>query len=267
MIRIINIYVLISLISIISINCNSLQSPEPDSIEFIEKDQVRFYKYNDKKNKLFIEEILAFQGKHESFIANFSIRIDRITPKKESFNADGKIWFLKETGQVKIQLMDNFFGLVFSEVLATSDEIQVKTSQDEKIHKQKMGDLMLYDPGKKKPIVLPFPVIYYYITGEYNKEFQNNPTFMNSEARRVQVKKKEDLFEYFFDKDGLSALEWSSTNKGVKAISIPNGKRTIPIESLLTKIVEVEQDKEQVIIQTKMRSIQKKSPSSSVFTL
>lgn len=259
--------ILVSLLLLLSLHCNSLQSPEPDSIEFIEKNQVRFYKYSDKKNKLFIEEILAFQGKHESFIANFSIRIDRLTPKKESFNADGKIWFLKDTGQVKIQLMDNFFGLVFSEVLATSDEIQVKTSQDEKIHKQKMGDLILYDPGKKKPIILPFPVIYYYITGEYNKEFQNNPTFMNSEARRVQVKKKEDLFEYFFDKEGLSALEWSSTNKGVKAISIPNGKRTIPIQSLLTKIVEVEQEKEQVIIQTKLRSIQKKNPSPNVFSL
>ncbi|NCN10194.1 MAG: hypothetical protein GW938_10155 [Leptospira sp.] len=251
--------------------CESLQTPDENSIDFNEKDQVRFLKYSDKRNKNFLDEIQGFQDQHESFIANFSIRIDTVSPKKDNFNADGRIWFLKETGQVKIQLMDNFFGFIFSEVVANSEQIIVKTSQDKQVHSQRMGDLVVYDPGRKKPITIPFPVIYYYITGEFSKEFQNNPSYVSSETRRVQVKKQDDLFEYFFDSEGLSALEWTSSKKEVKAVAKPVGKRSIPTEALLTKILEsdkeVENEKVQVIIQTKLRSIQKKNPSASVFIL
>lgn len=260
-----------SLLLAFLLGCETLQTPDEQAIDFVEKGQVRFLKFSDKRNKKFLDEIQGFQNQHESFIANFSIRIDTISPKKDNFNADGKIWFLKETGQVKIQLMDSFFGLVFSEVVANSEQIIVKTSQDQQIHSQRMGDLVVYDPGRKKPITIPFPVIYYYITGEFNKEFQGNPSFVSSETRRVQVKKQDDLFDYFFDVDGLSALEWSSTKKSVKAVSKPVGKRSIPTEALLTKILESEVDpaneKVQVIIQTKLRSIQKKNPAASVFVL
>ncbi|WCL48316.1 hypothetical protein [Leptospira sp. GIMC2001] len=260
------LFLLIQIVFLLT-HCVSLSSPEPDSIEFAEGRQINYYKMSDKRNQKFLQEITGIQDKHQSFISSFSLRIDRVHPNKENFNADGKIWFLKETGQVKIQLMDNFFGMIFSEVLATPNQIQVKTAKENKIFTQPMDDLSIMDPSKGKAITIPFPVIYYAITGAFIEEFQANPSFFSPEERRTLVKKNGDEFDYFFEEGRLQSIEWTSTRKGMKAISKAEGKISIPPEFLATKIVELGSDKETVFIQTKLRSIQRVNPSQSVFKL
>lgn len=260
-------YFIFVVFNFLVINCNSLDEIDPDKLEFSDGSQVKFYKIDDKRNREFLMEISSMQDQHTSFISNFSLRIDRATPSKETFHADGKIWFLKETGQVKIQLMDNFFGMVFSEVLAEPNQIQVKTSQDQRVHTQPMGDLAIYDPVKRKNIVIPFPVIYYSITGDFIKEFRSSSAFFSPDEKRVLVKKSGDEFEYFFDDKRLITLEWTSQNKSVKAISKAGDKPTVPSELLITKVLDLTQDKETVVIQTRLRSIQRKDPPLSVFAL
>jgi WD40 repeat protein len=260
------IFILIAL-NFSLIHCNSLDEVDPDNLEFSGDSQVKYYKIDDRRNSEFLLEISSMQEQHTSFISNFSLRIDRVSPSKESFHADGKIWFLKETGQVKIQLMDNFFGIVLTEVLAEPNQIQVKTSQDKTIHSQPMGDLAIYDPGKKKNIVIPFPVIYYSITGDFIKEFRSSRSFFSPDEKRVLVKKSGDEFEYFFDDKRLITLEWTSQNKSVKAVSRAGEKPSVPSEILTTKVLDLTQDKETVVIQTRLRSIQRRDPPLSVFTL
>lgn len=245
--------------------CRTLEEIRPEDVEFAEKAQARYFSLQDKRNQEFWEFVQVLEARHESFSANFSMRIDRVSPHKESFHADGRIWFLKDTGQIKIQLMDNFFGMIFSEVIASPGEIQVKSSQDQKIHIQPMGDLGLYDPGKKKMITIPFPVIYYSITGGFGDLFEKNRAVLNPDERRAMVRSQGDEFEFVFDDQRLLSLQWNAPSKNMKAVARAGTKPNIPSEHLTTKVMEMGSDRETVVIQTKLRSIQKKKPPVGLF--
>jgi hypothetical protein len=255
----------IILIFILHSNCRSIEEINPDDVEFTEAKQEKFYKLNDKRNQDFIDEIRSIQEKHVSFVADFTLRIDRYAPNKDKFYADGRLYFSKDTGMIKIQLMDNFFGLVFSQVLASPNQIQVKSAQDERIHTQGMDDLNIYDPGKKKNITIPFPVIYYSITGDYLSEFKAHPSYFSPNERRVLVKKKKEEYIYVFDEDKLSSLEWIAEGRGIKAVAKTGDKPGFPPTNLVSKIIELENDKETVLIITKLRNVRKMEPSPSVF--
>jgi hypothetical protein len=261
---------LISFLFLLSIgtqSCNSLDQIDENAVEFTEDQQATYLKINHPKNKEFLESIQSIEEKHESFSGRFSLRIDRSHPNKESFNAEGQIWFLKETGQMKIKLTDNFFGMVFSEVLAEPDRVRVRSAQSDSIHSQPMGDLQIFDPGKRKYITIPFPVIYYSITGQFLSEFRAHNSLFSPKEGRVFVKKKGDEFHYFFDQDVLSRIEWISEGKGVKAIASAEDKKNVPSQYLITKIVETDTDRQTVLIQTRLRSVRKIKPELSIFQL
>jgi len=144
-------------------------TPDED-VNFIGKDSSKYTTASDPSAKALLASIALNTENFSSFRGEFSMNIQVLVPKKENFNLDGKIYFSKPTGLVKIQLMDTFFGMIFSELIASPTEISIKPSGQPKPTVQPMGDLYLQDPNTKKTIQLPFPVIYQYLSGAFHFE-------------------------------------------------------------------------------------------------
>ncbi len=244
---------------------SSLDKIQIEDIEFSESQQEKFYLMNDKRNQNFLGDIRKIQETHESFSADFSLKVERYLPKKEKFYADGKIYFSRSRGSLRIQLMDTFFGIIFSDILATHTLLQVRDSKSERIHSQPMGDLFISDPARDKEIIhIPFPVLYYSITGSYLKEFSQFPSFFSPEQRRVLVRKNGDEFTYFFDERRLNSLEWYDRNKNTRAVAAVDESSGFPPVSLVTKVLE-EGGKESFTIVTRLRNVKKAEPPDRAF--
>lgn len=235
----------------------------PEEVEFTEIDRTKYYPFQHPKNQGWIENIKKIQENHQAFFADFSLRIDRYHPKKETFYSDGKIYYSKNTNNLKIQLMDSFFGMVFSEILADKETIKIKSSKDEAIKSQPMGDILLFDPSKNKDITIPFPVIYYFIQGNFFDDFSKNPTYLSPEERKVIVNRGSDRFIYYFSENFLQSIEWKSPYQNTSAIAKLVGKPTFPPNHLVTKILEDGRDKEVMMIVIQLKNIQRKEPNPS----
>jgi hypothetical protein len=163
--------------------------------------------------------------------------------------------------------MDSFFGLIFTELISTSSEIKIKQSSSSEIQTFPMGDLLIQDPNTKKNIAIPYPVIYQYLTGTYMEEVQNaKAKFLIGESR-VLLEKPDGIYEYFFQNGNLERLELSSVKRGLKAIALVKGTKDTfhPPKEIITKVISLDTDKENVLIQIQMKKTIKTEIGANTF--
>jgi hypothetical protein len=244
------------------------KSPQVDEVDFIGRDTSRYTSPSDPLAKSLLSGISAQNESFTSFRGEFSMNIQVLVPKKETFNIDGKIFFSKPGGLLKIQLMDTFFGLIFSELIASPTEISIKPSGATKPMIQPMGDLYLQDPNTKKQIQLPFPVIYQYLSGAFQSEILSSKARFMAKDGRILVEKADGVYEYFFVDSLPSRIELSSTKRGIKAVSLvkeKDPKHNHPAKSILSKVMTLNDEKENALILITMKKIIKTDVQDSVF--
>ncbi|TGL02235.1 hypothetical protein EHQ43_17910 [Leptospira bouyouniensis] len=245
----------------------SCQSTEVEDPNFLGKAEGKYLPAKDTSSQTFLKQVLDKNPDFPSFKSDFSMQIQTFVPKKDNVYLDGKVYFSKETKQVKIQLMDSFFGMVFSELIANADQIQLKPTSTKEIQTLPMGDILIQDPNSGKKYTIPFPVIYSYLTGNYINEIQNQKARFNTNDSRVYLTKQDGEYEYFFTEGNLDRLELTSGKRGLKAIAIvkSNQKQTHPPKEITTKVVSLDTEKENVLIQIKLKKSQITEVSSQVF--
>ncbi|TGN18172.1 hypothetical protein [Leptospira idonii] len=256
------------ILSVIFLSSFSCKGAEVEDVNFIGKDSSKYASPNDPNAKALLSDIAKQSDVYSSFRGEFTMNIQVFVPKKDKFTVDGKIFFSKNSGLVKIQLMDTFFGLVFSELIASPTEIKIKSSGSDQIVTQPMGDLMLQDPNTKKSIQLPFPVIYQYLTGSFSSEITSPKARFLMKENRILLEKKDGVYEYFFESAQLNRIELVSPARGLKAISLVKEKDTKlihPPKSILTKVTPIGEEKENVLILIGMKKTVKTEVSDSVF--
>ncbi len=239
-----------------------------DDVSFIGKDTSKYTGANDPAAKSLLAGIATETENFTSFRGEFSMNIQVLVPKKDNFNVDGKVFFTKQGGLLKIQLMDTFFGLVFSELIASPTEILIKPSGQTKPTSQAMGDIILQDPNTKKTIQLPFPVIYQYLSGSFQTEILSPKAKFLSKESRILVDKKDGLYEYFFENHLPIRIELSSPARGIKAVSLvkeKDPKNVHPAKSILSKVMTLDDEKDNALILITMKKIVKTEIPESIF--
>jgi hypothetical protein len=247
------------------LNCKSTQV---DDVAFIGKDTSRYSSANDPLAKSLLAGIASETDHFSSFRGEFSMNIQVLVPKKENFHIDGKVFFSKPGGLLKIQLMDTFFGLIFSELIASPTEILIRPSGQAKPTSQPMGDLYLQDPNTKKTIQLPFPVIYQYLSGAFQTEILSPKARFLSKESRILVEKKDGMYEYFFENNLPTRIELTSPARGIKAVSLvkeKDSKNVHPAKSILSKVMSLPDDKENALILITMKKIVKTDIPEATF--
>lgn len=243
------------------------QSTEVEDPNFIGKADGKYLPAKDTAAKTFLKEVLDKNPNFPSFKSDFSMQIQTFVPKKDNVYLDGKVYVSKDTKQVKIQLMDQFFGMIFTELVAGEEQIQIKPTSTKEIQTLPMGDILIQDPNSGKKYTIPFPVIYSYLTGNYINEIQNQKARFNTNDSRVYVTKPDGEYEYFFKEGNLDRLELTSGKRGLKAIAIvkTSGNQVHPPKEITTKVVSLDTEKENVLIQIKLKKSQITEVSPQVF--
>lgn len=244
-----------------------IKEPQPEFTDNKIKEQ---YKFNDPRSKVLQNMIENIEKNSQSFQGEFSMKIRNGENLRDVNSLNGKIFFDKNTSKVKIQLMEPFFGLIISQIISDPETIKIKSSGKDNIHTQKMGDLYLTDPTTKKQIIIPFPIIYYSIVGDFTKNFQNsNSSFSPSENKVKIIKDGEDLTYTFYDK-GLLSLELFAKLKNLKAISeVPANFRNgdNPPLRIITVVTDIYTSKETNQVDIQYKNIKKNvTLSESIFT-
>ena len=250
------IFQLLLLISLYSFNNCKTDTTIVNAPDFDESKQAQNLKYTDPRAKSLVEIVERLEKNSSSFTGEFSMKILSGDKLKEANNVNGKIFFDKVSGKVKIQLMEPFFGLIISQIVSDSTTIRIKSSGQEKIHEQSMGDIHMIDPTSRKPIVIPYPIIYFTIAQNFLEEFKSEKSYLSPGEKRVLVKRGNDEYKYFFYDKGLSSLEYTSEERNIKAIcQVPEQYRTgdHPPGRLTTRVTDISlnQDTSQVDIQYK----------------
>ncbi|TGL11656.1 hypothetical protein [Leptospira levettii] len=237
---------------LLSLTCQSAEVEDPN---FLGKANGKYLPAKDNSAQTFLKEVLDKNPDFPSFKSEFSMQIQTFVPKKENVNLDGKVFFAKDSKQIKIQLMDSFFGMVFTELIANEIQIQIKPTSTKEIQTLPMGDILIQDPNSGKKYTIPFPVIYAYLTGNYLNEIQNPKAKFNPNETRVALSKADGDYEYFFKDGNLDRLELTSGKRGLKAIAIVKTSVTQvhPPKEITTKVVSLDTEKENVLIQIKLK--------------
>ncbi len=239
-----------------------------EDINFIGKDTSKYTSANDPMAKSLLAGIASQTENFSSFRGEFSMNIQVLVPKKDTFNVDGKVFYSKSGGLLKIQLMDTFLGLIFSELIASPTEILIKPSGQNNPTSQPMGDIYLQDPNTKKVIQLPFPVIYQYLSGSFQTEILTPKAKFLTKESRILVDKKDGLYEYFFENNLPSRIELSSQVRGIKAVSLvkeKDPKHVHPAKTILSKVMTLENEKDNALILITMKKIVKTEIADSIF--
>jgi len=226
---------------LIILGCSTFQKKAPEeTVEFSEAlDSKGFFKPNDKRSLTFLEFVKDLEVKSSSFTADFSLKI---VTASETNNINGKIFYEKEGKKVKIQLLDPFFGAILSQILANPNQIKIKQGGNDKLHVQKMGDIVLQDPNTGKLFRIPFPIIFYSIALDFTTEFTSEGSMLNPSEKKVKVVRNTDEYLYVFYDSGLESLEYISKDKNLQAkakVSESSKKGTHPPEKILTRVSEI----------------------------
>lgn len=245
----------------------SCQSAEVEDPNFIGRDKGKYHSAKDNESKTLLKEILEKQKDFPSFKSDFSMQIQTFVPKKDNVYLDGKLYFSKETKQVKIQLMDSFFGMVFTELIADPNQIQIKPTSTKEVQTLPMGDILIQDPNTGKKFAIPFPVIYEYLTGTYIGEIQNPKAKFNTKDSRIALTKPDGEYEYFFKEGNLDRMELASSKRGLKAIAVVKTKpeQIHPPKEITTKVISLDTEKENVLIIIKLKKSQMTEPPANTF--
>ena len=185
---------------------------------YTDSKQAQNLKYNDPRAKSLVEIVERLEKNSVSFTGEFSMKIQSGENLREVNNVNGKIFFDRPTGKVKIQLMEPFFGLIISQIISDSALIRIKSSGQEKIYEQPMGDIHMVDPTSRKPIVIPYPIIYFTIAQNFIEEFKSDKSYLSPADKRVLVKRGNDEYKYTFYDKGLASLEFLSPEKKMRSV-------------------------------------------------
>ena len=226
---------------IILIGCNTFQKKAPEeTVEFSEPlDSKGFFSPSDKRSLILLEFVKDLEVKSSSFTADFSLKI---VTASETNTINGKIFYEKEGKKVKIQLLDPFFGAIISQILANPNQIKIKQGGNDKLHVQKMGDIVLQDPNTGKLFRIPFPIIFYSIALDFTTEFTSEGSMLNPSEKKVKVVRNTDEYLYMFYDSGLESLEYISKDKNLQAkakVSESSKRGTHPPEKILTRVSEI----------------------------
>ncbi len=249
-------YLLLLITLTLFINYCTAKTDNIKDPDYVDAKQAQNLKYNDPRAKSLVEIVERMEKNSTSFTGEFSMKIQSGENLREVNNVNGKIFFDRPTGKVKIQLMEPFFGLIISQIISDSTTIRIKSSGQEKIHEQAMGDIHMTDPTSRKPIVIPYPIIYFTIAQNFIEEFKSDKSYLSPGDKRVLVKRGNDEYKYTFYDKGLASLEFLSTEKKIKAIcDVPETYRTgdHPPGRLSTRVTDstTDQDTSKVDIQYK----------------
>jgi len=240
------------IIFILSLNCKSSQDIAEE--DFLGKSNFRYSKPQDPNSKIFLQSINPLWDKVRPYKGDFRLTIQTTIPKKQIIYLDGKVFCDTNIGYLKIQLMDQFMGLVFSEIWANSSKLKIMTSGNPSLE-QGMGDIQLIAPDSGKSISLPFPVIYQLLTGEFRKELESKEARFLVTERRILIEKPDGIYEYFFTEKGLTKVELKSEKRGYLALSsIKEPSQDWPPKVVLTQVKTLEKDKEVSSVLLEMRS-------------
>ncbi|MCE9501247.1 MAG: hypothetical protein K8R21_12240 [Leptospira sp.] len=243
---------------LILISCTS--APDIEDVQFLSAKQKKFHPFSDKRSAPLIAMTERLDSDSQSFSGDFSIRIESGINQKEKINLDGRIFFSKRSGKIKIQLMDSLFGLIFSQVISSSDKIDIKSAGKDEIHSQPMDDIRLVDPRTKKTTIIPFPIIYYALSLGFSQEFKKNKSYFSPEENRVLVVRGKDEYQYVFSNGILDSLEFYSELKNIKAIATvrnKQGKNLHPPDALITKVANLKTDQETNLIELKFKTVKR----------
>lgn len=243
------------LFSLILLGCRTGEENTKDPI-YTDSKQTQNLKYGDPRAKSLVEIVERLEKNSTSFVGEFTMKILSGDKLRETNTVNGKIFFDKPSGKVKIQLMEPFFGLIISQIISDSSKIRIKSSGQEKIHEQAMGDIYMVEPNSKKTIVIPYPIIYFSIAQNFIEEFKSDKSYLSPSDKRVLVKRGTDEYKYFFYDKGLASLELFAPDKHIRAIcDIPEKYRTgdHPPERISTRVTDstTEQDTSKVDIHYK----------------
>ncbi|MCB1140860.1 MAG: hypothetical protein H7A24_07090 [Leptospiraceae bacterium] len=258
-ISVIFLFVLISFYN----GCTTPQETEGnETVEFESTaDENGFQKSGSKKTLPFLDFVKELEASSDSFQGDFSLKITRYdTPEK--LNVNGKIFFEKEGRKLKIQLMDPFFGMIISQILADPNTIRIKSSGASSIHSQEMSDLTIKDPQTQKNFRIPFPVLFQTIALNFTEDFQKKDTLIHPEDKKVKLQKSGDEYFYTFYEGGLDSLEYISKEKSLQAktkVSESAKKGAHPPEKLLTRVTDAQTGKDLSLVETRIKNIKKMS--------
>lgn len=242
--------------------CKSTPVVEEVKPDYIEHDQKKFYPYQHPKAAPMISQIKDFESKVTSFSGDFKMRIKTGTDLSETNLLNGKILFDKGSGKVKIQLMEPFLGFILTQILANANTIQIKSAGTSGIRTQRMGDITILDPKTGKPVTIPFPAIYHTIAFNLVKEFQANTSYFSPDESRVLVNKNLDTYQYVFTPEGLDALDYTSGETKIKAISKVEQKNLEsfhPPIRISTRVKDKTTNEDTGLVEIKYTNIKKES--------
>lgn len=235
---------------------------------FSDKARSGYFPKNSGPARELLRELEPIFSKYNSFQGDFSMQIQTTSPNKQNVFLDGRIYLSQESGKVKIQLMDNFMGLLFSELIATKERIEIKAAQSPKPISQPMGDILLVDPNSQKPILMPFPIIYQYLTGDFRKEIESPKARFQAQEKRIFLERQDGQYEYFFSENSLERIELVSEVRGIRAFSSVKEKEVgnlHPPKSILTKVSSLKDEKETAMVLIKMKKVKRGLVPDSVF--
>jgi len=89
-----------------------------------------------------------------------------------------------------------------------------------------------------------------------------------SKDGRILVQKKDGLYEYFFENSLPSRIELTSPSRGLKAVSLVKEKDTKlihPAKAILSKVMTMDDEKENALILITMKKIVKTEIPESTF--
>ena len=196
----------------------------------------------DPATKPLIDLIKNLEASANSFSAEFKMKIQSGENLEQLDKLNGQMFFDKNSGKVKIQLADPFFGLILTQVVSDNKTIKIKMAGMDKIQTQPMGDIKIQDPKTQKIHTIPFSVIYISISRKFLEEFSTGETTFDMENRIVTVNKADEEYRYKFDETNLQNLELFSKPKNIKAVASvieKDSKNLHPPKKLGTRVTRM----------------------------
>lgn len=216
----------------------SCKAPQIEDVEMYTGKKNKYFPSGTIESANFKKFLNSVPVLDQSYTASFKISVQSFHPEKKSFTAKGRILFNSDFKKIKIQLMDQFFGLIFSQIIATDGNIRIK-GYDNVIHSQLMDDIALLDPGSGKQIIIPFKVIYEFLTQEYIRTVNQPGNYYNFAEKRILVKKNTDKLYFSFNQTELESIELISEQKNIMAIAkVTKRGKFLPLE-ITTKVREL----------------------------